>query len=78
MEHHSAIKNNEVVPFVTTRMDLEGAVQSERSPRKANTVRFHLSVESKKTKTGKQPNGLLNTENKLVAAGGEGWGGWAK
>ena len=31
MEYYSAIKNDKIVPFVTTQMDLEGIILSERS-----------------------------------------------
>ena len=37
MEYYSAIKKNEIMPFATTRMDLEITVLSERSYRKTNT-----------------------------------------
>ena len=41
MGYYSAIKKNEVLPFVTTWMDLEGIVLSEISQTKTNTVCFH-------------------------------------
>ena len=47
MYHCSAIKKNEVLPFVTTRMDLEGITVSKVRQRKTNTVCFHLYMESK-------------------------------
>ena len=47
MEYYSAIKENEILPFATTWMDLEGML-SEISQRKMNTVCYHLHVESKK------------------------------
>ena len=34
MEYYSAIKKNEILPFVTTWMDLEGIMLSEISQRK--------------------------------------------
>ena len=40
-------KKNEILPFATTWMDLEGSTLSEISQRKINTVHFHLHVESK-------------------------------
>ena len=46
MEYDSSIKKNEILPFVTTWMDLEGIMISVRQ-RKISTVRFHLHVESK-------------------------------
>ena len=48
MEYYSALKNNEILPFAATWMDLEGIVLSEISQRKTNTVWYHLYVESKK------------------------------
>ena len=38
MEYYSAIKQQEVVPFATTWMKLEGIMLSELSQRKTNTV----------------------------------------
>ena len=48
MEYYSAIKKNEVLPFETTWMDLEGIMLNEIRQRKTNTVLFYLYVESKK------------------------------
>ena len=42
MEYYSALKKNEILPFVTTWMNLEGIRLSEI---KTNTVYFHLYVE---------------------------------
>ena len=51
MEYYSAIKNNEILPFATTWMDLEGIMLSEISQtRKTNTILYHLYVKSKKYK----------------------------
>ena len=42
-------KKNEILPFVTTWMDLEGITLSEISQKgKTSTVYFHLHVKSKK------------------------------
>ena len=38
MEYYSAIKRNEIVPFVETWMDLESVIQNEVSQRKVNIV----------------------------------------
>ena len=39
MEYYSAIKKNEILPFATTWMDLEGIMLSEISqPEKTNAV----------------------------------------
>ena len=36
--HYSALKKNKTLPFVATRMDLEGTMLSEISKRKTNTI----------------------------------------
>ena len=38
MKYYSAIKKNEVLPFATTWLDLEGIMLSEVSQRKTNTI----------------------------------------
>ena len=38
MEHYSAIKKNEILPFATTWMELEGFVLSEINQRKTNII----------------------------------------
>ena len=38
MEYYSAIKKNEILPFVTTWVDLEGIMLSEIRQRKTNTI----------------------------------------
>ena len=38
MEYHSAIKKNEILPFATTWMELEGIMLSEISQRKTKIV----------------------------------------
>ena len=40
MEYYSAIRNNEIQPFVTTWMDIEGIMQSEISQREK--VKYHM------------------------------------
>ena len=47
MEYYSAIKKNEILPFATTWMDLEGIMLSEISQTKTNTVCYHLYDEIK-------------------------------
>ena len=48
-EYFSAIKNNGILPFVTTLVDLGDTMLSEMSltERKTNTVKFHLYMRSK-------------------------------
>ena len=41
VEYYSAIKNNEILPFSTTWVDIEGIMLSEISQRKTNTVWLH-------------------------------------
>ena len=41
------VSHNEILPFVTTWMDLEGIMLSEISQRKTNTIWLHLYEESK-------------------------------
>ena len=50
IEYYSAIKKNEILPFATTWMDLEGIMLSEIRHRKTNTVWFQLDVKSKQQK----------------------------
>ena len=38
MEYYSAVKKNEILPFATTWMELEGIVLSEISQRKRNII----------------------------------------
>ena len=38
MEYYSAIKNNEILPFATTWMELESIMLSEISQSKTNTI----------------------------------------
>ena len=47
-EYYSAIKKNEILPFATTWMELEGIMLSEISQRKTNIIRLH-SYEDFKT-----------------------------
>ena len=49
MDYYSAIKNNKILPFAITWMDLEGIMPSEISQTKTNTG-YNLHVESKKNK----------------------------
>ena len=41
MEYYSSIKKNEILPFATTWMELEGIMLSEISQRKTNIIGLH-------------------------------------
>ena len=47
---------NEILPFVTTWIDLEGIMLREISQKQLYTLWFHLYVDSKKTNKQKQKN----------------------
>ena len=47
MEYCSAIKKNEIMPFVATWVDLEIMILSELRQRKTNIIQYHLHVEYK-------------------------------
>ena len=49
MEYYSAIKNNEIMPFVAMCMDLEIVTLSEVSQRNRNIVLHPFYIESEKT-----------------------------
>ena len=51
---------------MTTWMDLEGIMLSERTQRKTNTICFHLYVESKKQNNNKKKQ--THKYRELVAA----------
>ena len=42
------IKNNKILPFMTTWMGLKGNIVSKIRQRRTNAVWFHLHIESKK------------------------------
>ena len=49
LEYYSAMKKNEIMPFVATWMDLEIIILSEASQqRKTSTIWYRLYMESKK------------------------------
>ena len=51
LEYYLAKKNNEIMPFAATWMDLESIMLGEiNQTEKGNTVWYHLYVESKKHK----------------------------
>ena len=83
MEYYSAIKNNEILPFPTIWMELEGIMLSEINQRKKD--KYHmisLICGIKKTKQNEQKkktnkNKLIGKEVRLLVTRGEGgwWGG---
>ena len=50
MEYYSAIKNNLILPFATTWVDLESIMLSEISQTEKDKLCYHLYVQSKKIK----------------------------
>ena len=58
MKYSSAIKKDEIVPFVTTWVNLAGIMLNEINQRKINTVWFHLYVESLKNKANETKTDL--------------------
>ena len=52
MEYYSAIRKEDILPFVTTWIDLKHIMLSEKSQRKTGTVWYHLFMGSKKTQNG--------------------------
>ena len=53
MEYYSAIKDEEILPFLPMQIDLEGIMLSEINQRKKNAVSSHLCVGSKRMKQTK-------------------------
>ena len=51
MEHYSAIKKNEIMPFASTWMDLEIIILSEVNQTEKANIIYHLHVESLKNDT---------------------------
>ena len=82
MEYYSAIKRNEIVPFVETWMDLESVIQNEVSQKEKSEYRILMHI------CGIQENGInesilqsrnrdTDIENKhMNTKGGRGWVGW--
>ena len=56
MEHYPVMKKNEILPHAAMWMNLEGIMLSEISPRKTNTVWYHLYVKSKKIQQSSEYN----------------------
>ena len=62
MEYYLAIKN-EILPFGTTWMDLEGIILNEVSQTKTNSIWFHSYMEYKKQKSKTNEQSKLNQTN---------------
>ena len=85
MEYYSAIKNNELMPFAATWMDLEIIIQARQ--RKTNIIRYHSCVGSNlkkdinelvyKIETDLQTIEMIpeSVENKLMVTKTESWQG---
>ena len=77
MEYYLAIKKNEILPFVTTWIDIMDIVLSDISQMQRDTIWFHSYVECKKKDKinelfflcVKWYNSLIDTENKLIDTG---------
>ena len=67
MNYYSAIKKNEIMPFVATWMDLEIIILSEVSQRKTDTISLICGIQKKWYKWVDQQNRsrLTDLENKL-------------
>ena len=75
VEFDSATKQNEILPYGATRLDLEGIVLSEISQTETTPYDFTSMWHLKKYVNKKKRNRLAETENILAAAGwGEDWG----
>ena len=78
-EYYSAIKKKEILPFVTTWIDIRGIMLSEISKKNPKQILYDIMWNLKKQKTNKKnpKTELIDTKNRLVAARGRGWE-WAK
>ena len=68
MEYYSAI-NNEILPFSTTQMDLEGVMLSAVNQTRTVTTYDLTCMWNLKNKTNETRTRLLNTDNEWVIAG---------
>ena len=71
MAHDSAIRMKEILPFLTTCMDLEGIRLSKISQMKKTSRVIHLYVESKIKQTNPK---LREKEVRCVVSKSWGWG----
>ena len=74
MEYYSAIKNNEILPFATTWMDLEGIMVGEISQREKEKYCVISSICGiLKTKQNKTNTKLIEKEVRFVFTRGSSW-----
>ena len=73
-EYYSAMKKNEILPFATTWMDLEGIMLSEVSQTETNMYDITYMWNFKKIQQTSEEewSRLTDAENKLVVASGGG------
>ena len=76
MEYYSAIKKNKIMPLAATWTELEILILSEVRKRKTNNIGFHLYLKSntQHKRTFLKRKKLMDLENRLVVAKGEGEG----
>ena len=73
MEYYSAIKNNEILPFMTTWKDPEGIMLSEISQRKTTLYDLAYMWNLKKTKQNKtKTSSLLQKTDRWFSEVGRG------
>ena len=71
MEYYLAIKNNEIMPFAASWIDLEIIILSEVNQRKTKNIWYCLYMESKTWCKGiylQNRNRLTDVENRFVVA----------
>ena len=71
MEYYSAMKKKDILPFVTTWMELQDIMLSEISQTEKDKYHSVSHMESKKTK-------ITETETRKVVTRGLGWGHWGQ
>lgn len=76
-EYYSAIRKNEILPFATTWMDLEGIMLSRITQRKTNAMWLHPYVKFNKTneqgeqrERRKPRNTFLTLQKKVIVTRG--------
>ena len=66
MEYYSAIKQNEIVSFAETWMDLETVIQSEVSQREKNKYRMLTHIYGiLKKKGSEEPKGMTGIKTQM-------------